>query len=142
MCATDIGSGACWLQVHGPAEKSARGILPDRVERCAPMVQKGRDADEVKVAAVAMEDAAAAKDADEDVAQRRDAKEPRSRKYQMMIQSFAEQEELEAARGPHRWTQDWQGAARTRRISATRRAGTFDGERRRSRGCARAEASR
>ena len=151
MCATDIGSGASWLQVHGPTEKSARGILPDRVERCAPMVQKDRDADKVKdVAAVATEDVAAAKVATEDAAEekdevvelRRNAKEPRSRKYQMMIQSFAVQEELEAARGPHRWTQDWQSAARTRRTSATRRTGTFDGERRCSRGCARAEASR
>ena len=142
MCATDIGSGASWLQVHGPTEKSARGILPDRVERCAPMVQKDRDADKVKdVAAVAMEDAAAAqKDADEGVARRRGVKEQRNRKFQMMIQSFAVQEELEAARGPHRWTQDWQSAARTRRTSATRRTEIFDGERRCSRGCVRAEA--
>ena len=84
---------------------------------------------------------AAQKDADEGVARRRDVKEQRNRRFQMMIQSFAvQEEELEAATGHHRWTQVWQSAARTRRTSATRRTGTFDGERRCSRDCVRAEA--
>ena len=144
MCATDIGSGACWLQVHGPTEKSARGILPDRVERCAPMVQKDRDADKVKVVAAATVDAVATVDevAAEDAARMRSVARPRSRRYRTTTVSFAVKEELVAARGPHRWTQDWQSAARTRRTSATRRTGTVDGERRCSRGCARAEALR
>ena len=142
MCATDIGSGACWLQVHGPTEKSARGILPDRVERCAPMVQKDRDADKVKdVAAVAMEDAAAEqKDADEGVALRTVAKEQRNRQFRAMTTANFKEEVAEDANGRHRWAQVWQDAARTRRTSATLRTGTFDGERRCSRDCVRAEA--
>ena len=85
MCATDIGSGACWLQVHGPTEKSARGILPDRVERCAPMVLKDRDADKVKVVAAATVGAVATVDevAEVDAARMaRVAKRQRNKQFQ------------------------------------------------------------
>ena len=143
MRATDIGSGACWLQVHGPTDKSARGeFLPDRVERCAPTVLKDRGADKVKVVAAATVDAVATVDevAAEDAARKRNVTKPRSKRYRTTTVSFAVEEELEAARGHHRWTQVWQSAARTRRTSATRPTGIFDGERRCSRDCVRAEA--
>ena len=150
MCATDIGSGANRLQVHGPTEKSARGDSP-RVERCAPPVLK-EPAEATDVVA-AQKDRAEATDAvvarvadeateDEVAAERMLNATQKSKRYRTTTASFAAEEELEAARGHHRWTQVWQSAARTRRTSATRRTGTFDGERRCSRGCARAEASR
>ena len=78
MCATDIGSGANRLQVHGPTEKSARGDSP-RVERCAPTVLK-EPAEATDVVAAQKDAAAAQKDegvASKEQRRRNDAK-PRS----------------------------------------------------------------
>ena len=98
------------------------------------MVHQDRDADEVKVAALAA--------MDEDAAKRRNDAKPRSRRYRATTTaSFSEKVELvEDESGHLRWTLDLRSAARTRQTSATRPTGIFDGERRCSRGCARAEA--